>query len=512
MLRASILKLFFSLILFCCCRISSAQPWEHTFGGTRGFKMMETYDNGFAILGTTGPLSNERIFLIKADVDGNVLWNKTIGTYQSNATAMDNTIDGGLILCGVTFQYDNMGAAFVLKLDACGEKQWCKIFGLPNDYDWARGVYQLTDGNYIVLAFGLGPSSPDTGRVGLIKLDTSGNIIWQNDYSHYKNSDGYSLLLTNDNGFLLSGGCYVQNPSGDTNFYWTRTMIIKVDSIGNEQWNIPYGIANYFYSRGGGARQYLDGNYLEVCTHRDSVNPSYIAWTYLIKADASGNVQWGRQIGDSAKGEWDLDILALNDSESVILSAITDTFPSNIYNLKLLKIDTAGNILDSITYDYSNQSPAGALQKTRDGKILVCSTKNMGGNNYDIYALKLNEHLQLDSLYTITLNYDSLCSTGITTGTITLDTMSYLEVEEIKVEGEFLLYPNPVANQLSVISNQLSGKSLVTIYNLLGEKIFEQETSSPKTEINLATQPNGIYFLRLRSNEKIFSEKFIISR
>lgn len=253
----SVQSFYFAVVFIIYFQNCFSQTWENTYGdGGRqtGFKMLETYDNGFAILGITGPSSNSRIFLVKTDVDGNILWNKIMGsgTFFNGAISMDKTNDGGLVLSGYTTQYDPMGAAFVLKLDACGEKQWCKIFGLSNDYDWARGIYQLADGNYIVLASYFGVNSPDTGRVGLMKLDSLGNILWLNDYSHYKASDAYSLLLTNDNGFLLSGNCYVRNPGDTTGPYITRTMVIKIDSAGNEQWNIPYGVANYFYSRGGG--------------------------------------------------------------------------------------------------------------------------------------------------------------------------------------------------------------------------------------------------------------------
>ena len=39
--------------------------------------------------------------------------------------------------------------------------------------------------------------------------------------------------------------------------------------------------------------------------------------------------------------------------------------------------------------------------------------------------------------------------------------------------------------------------TLLTITNPLGEIIEEQRIISPKTEINLSSQPSGIYFLRL---------------
>src|SRR5690349_6683160 len=119
---------FFFFFLLVTSRISVAQPWQHTYGGSgqhEGYNIIENYDRGFTILGEVGSSPNVKILLIKTDVDGTVLWIKTIGTpgHYSLATGIDNTIDGGLIIGGVTAQYDTMGASFILKLDACGDKQ-----------------------------------------------------------------------------------------------------------------------------------------------------------------------------------------------------------------------------------------------------------------------------------------------------------------------------------------------------------------------------------------------------
>jgi len=531
-IRISILKLFcfsipmqsgWRIFLLCLlqiynCNISFAQQWEYTYGGTRGVKMLETYDNGFAILGTTLSSSNERGLLIKTDIDGNVLWNKTLGSngYITYTTAMEAIYDGGFIISGYTSQYDSMGAAFVLKLDECGEKQWCKIYGLPNDYDWASDVYQLTDGNYIVLASYFGPSSQNTERVGLMKLDALGNIIWLNDYSHYFAPSAFSLLLDNNNEFLITGLSYIPNPDDTAGPNWVRTVIIKVDSLGNEEWNVPYGVTDHFVSRGGG-RETPDGGYLTLCSHRDSALNPLKNYSYLFKTDSNGNVQWGNYIaiGDSSKGTWDLDMIALNDSESVTLSSITDTINTGIYRLKILKIDTAGSILDSVTYGYSSSAIGGRISKTSDGKIIICSTKDIGANNLDIYAIKLNENLQLDTLYNISLNYDSLCSTGITSGTITLDTMSVVGVEEVaKGKGEFLVYPNPAADELVVRSLEFGDKKMeVEIYDVLGQEVFQSSIQHPSADgstINISALPPGIYFVKVRDEKgNVSAQRFV---
>ena len=84
-------------------------------------------------------------------------------------------------------------------------------------------------------------------------------------------------------------------------------------------------------------------------------------------------------------------------------------------------------------------------------------------------------------------------------------------VNEIKKENEILVYPNPTSNQITI--RGLYGKNDVAIYNLLGEKVFQSSIQQiNNSAINLSSYPDGIYFLSVKNKEKIFSEKFIISR
>ena len=77
---------------------------------------------------------------------------------------------------------------------------------------------------------------------------------------------------------------------------------------------------------------------------------------------------------------------------------------------------------------------------------------------------------------------------------------------------QVLVYVDAATHQLSVISYQLSGKAELEVYNTIGEKIYAQEITSQKTEINLSSQRGGIYFVQLRSNEQTVTRKIILSK
>ena len=112
------------------------------------------------------------------------------------------------------------------------------------------------------------------------------------------------------------------------------------------------------------------------------------------------------------------------------------------------------------------------------------------------------------------LSFLSLCSSTITSGTITLDTMSYVGVEEtIRDEGEFLVYPNPVSYNLTIEISAPSEKKYLSIYNVLGEKIIKPEIHprvlGAKSEINVSSLAAGIYVAEVRIGQSILRKKFI---
>ncbi|WP_299125522.1 aryl-sulfate sulfotransferase [uncultured Winogradskyella sp.] len=65
------------------------------------------------------------------------------------------------------------------------------------------------------------------------------------------------------------------------------------------------------------------------------------------------------------------------------------------------------------------------------------------------------------------------------------------------------LYPNPTKSRIHINSNVTIDK--IEVYNVLGTKVNEFYTKT----IDLLEQPNGIYFLRIHSESRIFSEKVV---
>lgn len=115
--------------------------WSKTIGGLdadNGHSIMQTPDDGFIVVGHTKSQDGDflaksigkfDIFVLKLDLQGNILWVKTYGgTDNDFASSVINTRDGGIALCGTsnsnsgTFRGMNHGDydIVILKLDADG--------------------------------------------------------------------------------------------------------------------------------------------------------------------------------------------------------------------------------------------------------------------------------------------------------------------------------------------------------------------------------------------------------
>ncbi|MBL4735842.1 MAG: T9SS type A sorting domain-containing protein, partial [Flavobacteriales bacterium] len=123
-------------------------------------------------------------------------------------------------------------------------------------------------------------------------------------------------------------------------------------------------------------------------------------------------------------------------------------------------------------------------------------------------------------LYTVCLTAYSACTSDTTCMDITV---AVTGIDE-QTFGSFMdVYPNPTDGLLNIsIHSEVLNDLSVSIYNLLGERIFHVEGSelhlvsanSEKTtfSLNLDDLASGTYFLKVQSDDKFFMEQIIFSK
>ena len=111
-----------------------------------------------------------------------------------------------------------------------------------------------------------------------------------------------------------------------------------------------------------------------------------------------------------------------------------------------------------------NTEGISTLIKTFDDKYVIGCTYRHPNNNKDIYLYKINDSLEMDTVYTGNYVYDSLCPYQIESGIIDItDCLLITDVGEVPTPQEYFAglntipvkaYPNPVKENQITFSYQ----------------------------------------------------------
>lgn len=256
--------------------------WQKHYGGNEvdsGSAIIETADGAVVIAGDTdsfGPVGIADTWVVKLDSsNGNIIWQKTYGGVDEDlGNALVETSDGSIVVTSETKSFGNGSDSdiSVVKLTSQGNIVWQKrIAGSMNEIS-AFNLIKDNDGIIVTggtESFGIdfnapGPMGPNDINDNLfdllvMKLDSNGNMVWQNFYGSrdddFANSAGILnngnivvvgktlsfgsgnpdiLVALLDSNGAVTGGCNLSShPSVriiDTNFALSNSSISPVDT------------------------------------------------------------------------------------------------------------------------------------------------------------------------------------------------------------------------------------------------------------------------------------------
>jgi hypothetical protein len=501
-----------------------AQNWPKVFGDNilaLGDEVIENYDMGFMICGRIMKNGSQFKFgwLIKTDINGNILWNKKFGdaSYENFFLDFEKTLDQGLVISGATAQYDIARDPLFIKTDPCGEIEWCKIF-LSENMNHAKGVIQLPNGQYLGMLQYYGGDAQHI-RISLVKMDELGEPIWIKHLAQQDsvaNEEGMYLNFTTDSNYLVSGSCF--SPS-------LKPYFIKTDTSGEELWNLkwPAGAGGF----AGRSVSSLNGFIYNASHLKFSDNPKV---PYLLKFTNSGEViDQYPLMGDTIYNGGASSLLLYNDT-TLIIGTSWIRYPSSFDGYSdILKTDTLGNeFLQRRLIDDSN--PPTCILRSFNNKIVVIGYYNVDGN-WDIYMWKMNENLEDDTLYTQPLTYDSLCPYEIQSDTVDLDCGVFVNIDELPTKEEYesmiKIYPNPAREWVALTLPDVVAEGAVDlrIYDIFGREAGTQGGREAGKQgggemvpvnrmilLNVADYPAGMYIAVARDKKGLrYTGKFVVA-
>jgi hypothetical protein len=364
--------------------VNAQSFFANTYGGSGydyAYSIEQTADGGYIFCGpgtfSTAPPQWD-FWIVKLDALGNVSWQKAYGGSSDDIpNSIKQTADGGYIVAGRTQSYGEGGLdAWVIKLDSSGNRAWQKTFGGTGSNDAAYCVVQNGDGDYYLAGWtdsygvggsidywiiklnsagnilwekSIGGSGYDTpyscclasdggivtvggGNVGaggydvwVVKLDSSGAIVWQKAFGGSADDMGLCIRRTSDDGFIVAG--FTKSYGAGNQDFW----VLKLDSSGNLVWNKTYGgsVVDWAFA----VEQTIDGGYI-VVGRTDSFGVGTDAW--ILKLNSTGGIEWQRRYGSSGF-EYAYTVRQAADG-SYMVGGITGSFGAGSYDAMILKL------------------------------------------------------------------------------------------------------------------------------------------------------------------------------
>ncbi|MBK9455354.1 MAG: T9SS C-terminal target domain-containing protein [Bacteroidetes bacterium] len=258
------------IFLLCMSRVYGQAPaieWQNTIGGydyEYFWALQQTSEGGYILGGQSvsdisgdkseACLGSNDFWIVKLDTAGIIQWQNTIGGDHSDILySLQQTIDEGYISCGYseseisgdktesTIGILGLQDYWVVKLDSIGNIEWQNTIG-GDTYDNARVVRQTGDGGYIVGGNSSSPISGDKSDscIGgsdwwILKLNDIGEIQWQKTIGGDLDDVFCTMEHTVDGGYIV-GGYSQSNISGNKteNSVGSSDMwVVKMDSLGN---------------------------------------------------------------------------------------------------------------------------------------------------------------------------------------------------------------------------------------------------------------------------------------
>jgi hypothetical protein len=386
-------KLILILILIFCFAVSflvvlvGAEPswvmWSRTYGGAsrdRVFSIVKTTDGGFALAGDTfsfGAGSSDA-WLVKTDELGNMEWNQTYGgaDYDSGFSLVQ-TSDGGFAFAGAGWSYGAGEFDFwLVKTDGSGNMEWNQTYG-GTSYDVVSSLVETSDGGFVLAGY-TGSFGAGNSDVWLVKTDASGNMEWNRTYGGEKPDGAGSVIQTDDGGYAIAA--YTGSFNDGNEDGW----LIKTDSIGNMEWNQTFG--------GMGVQSFhslikTSDNGLAIVGASGPEFDNTDFW--LVKTDGSGNMEWNRTYG-GARIEGASSLVETSDG-GYALSGGTTTFGFGNSDVWLVKTDASGNMEWNRTYGGEiNDNVYSLIQMSDGGYALAGQTESFGAGDYDGWFIRTN--------------------------------------------------------------------------------------------------------------------------
>jgi hypothetical protein len=364
--------------------------WQKHFGGFQpdiANSVVELSDTSFVISGYTSSYGNGGYdaLIARFNKDGILMWIKTFGGLDWDfANKINLTHDGNLIVCGSTYSFGRGGEdAFVIKLDLNGNILWQKIYGGLNNDDF-HSIKATSDGGFI--ACGTTKSYGDIlGDIWVAKLTLNGDSVWFKTYGGNKVEVGKDIVEDKFNDYVFVGGSEsFSNGKLDA-------IIYKTNSVGVEDWYRFFGLS----SEDETVLEVINSNLINggyVIIYQTKEIPFYKLDTKSLLLDKNGYYINGGRVGSTD----DEEVMSVGSSydKGYVVAGYSKGFGATNKDIFIVKFDSTmngpGALYVGLNKGSNQEKDDNELQITPSifiDRVKIIRNKELKINKVELYSI-----------------------------------------------------------------------------------------------------------------------------
>ncbi len=469
---------------------------------------------------------------MKARADLSTVWSLYYGGGDNEeVNSMVLAENDGCIVAGMTESY-GFGAfgkpdIWIVELDAIGTVIWDETYGVADSFETAYHLLETGDSGYLAAGYKCGQWGFGYGDAILLKIDSTGTEEWFRQFGGSED-DGLRFIQPSPAGGYIACGWTRSSGAG-----FVDAWVVKTDSIGNVEWDSPYGGTEYDVAKT--VYPLPDGGYLVAGYTSSQGAGENDGW--LFKIDADGVLLWEKVYGGT---EYDRVYHSAPCSDgNFVLTGMLETGSEGY--LWVFKVDIDGNVIWEKTYDKAGDDEGHYIEETSDQGFVIAAWAGYEGNPWtEMWIVRLNDMGEMlwDSAYGGSASDNAnvvrqLDSTDYLLGGSTLsfgsgrvdmwvmklhDNQTGIESSSSTAEGLFSCHPNPCVSSASFILNQQYDSPVsVKIYDHTGRLVLTAyqgylQTGMHAIPFNVTGLSNGVYFAMVEAGASVQHEKIVLLR
>ena len=331
----------------------------------------------------------------------------------------------------------------------------------------------------------------------LTKTDTNGNVLWEEFYGPAWPDYGLSVNLSKDGGYFLLGE---SAGYGQDLLYSTDAILIKTDSLGNEQWRSTWG---GYYSDCAWNVEPLDDGGAVICGCVSNNESTEQIEGYIRRIDPFGGLVWEKAYDfiHPLEGGWPnvFNMCRVLPNGNIVTAGVGQTIAADSASGReapwLTILSPTGKVLMDRAYNSIIGTHSSAsfqdIRLTQDGGFIAGGYYLPGQNdtgNQDVFILKLDER-----------------------GCEYPECIPPLAVEEVLTQAaDARIYPTPASDHIIIEAKE--NLQTLRIFDAMGKTVIEPLLNSDKSKrlaVDVNRLPPGLYFVQLKTSSGMQSLKFV---